>query len=108
MAGGSSIVTLSSIANPLITTAFSSGSAIISGVSFVSGLWNRIVLNKVRRHEEILATVESKLNSLEKTLSQPRDDARITVDEQLVCLSEFSKYNYLKQQIRKKAGENGR
>ena len=102
LAGGSSIVTLSSVANPLITIPSASASSILGGVSFVTGLWNRILLNKVRKHEEILSTAESKLNSIEKTLSQSLDDAKITADEHLACLAEFSNYNHLKLQIRKK------
>ena len=80
LAGGSSIVTLSSIANPLITIPSALASVILGGVSFVTGLWNRILLNKVRKHEEILSTAELKLNSIEKTLPQSLDDAKATAD----------------------------
>ena len=102
LAGGFSIVTLSSVANPLITIPSASASAILGSVSFVTGLWNRIIQKKVRKYEEYLATAQSKLNSIEKALSQSLDDSKIAADKHLTCLTEFANYNTLKQDIRRK------
>lgn len=102
MSGSASIVTLTTLANPLITAPSAAASAILGAVAFSTGLWNRIILNKVRKYEDYLSTAQSKLNSIEQILSQSLDDTKISADEHLTCLAEFENYNKLKQEIRRK------
>ena len=102
LAGGSSIVTLSSIANPLITIPSASVSAILGSIAFVTGVWNRILLNKVKKYEEYLSTAQAKLNSIQKKLSRSLDDNKITAEELVTCIEEYEGYQKLEQEIRKK------
>ena len=102
LSGGSAIATLTSISNPLITIPSASVSAILGSVSFVTGVWNKIILNKIRKSEEILATVKSKINSIEKILTEAIDDMKISAEEHILCLNELDSYQKLKQDIRLK------
>ena len=68
LAGGSSKVTSSSVANSLITIPVTSVSTILGSIAFVTGVWNGIFKNKVEKYEEYLSTAQAKLNSIPKIL----------------------------------------
>ena len=94
IAGASSTVTSSSIANPLYNS--------IVCLAFVTGVWNRILLNKVRRYEEHLSTAQAKLNSNQKQLSGSLYDDKVAAEEHLICITEIENYQQLEQNIRKR------
>ena len=100
LAGASSIATLATATNLIVIIPTASVSAILGAISFVTGLGNKLLLNKIRKSEEMLATARSKLNSIEKVVTEAIDDMKITADEHILCLTEYESYLKLKREIR--------
>ena len=48
----------------------------------------------------MLVTARSKLNSIEKVVTEAIDDMKITADEHILCLTEYKSYLKLKREIR--------
>ena len=102
LAGASGIITSATIPNPIIALPTASVSAILGSITLVTGLWNRILLRKIEKYECYISTAQSKLNSIEKKLSQSLNDEKLTAEEHLLCITEWDNYLKLKQDIRTK------
>ena len=102
LAGASSIVTTATLPNPLISLPTAAISAVLGSITLVTGLWNRILLKKLTKYEQIISTAQAKLNSIRDKLSQSLDDNNISAEEYNLCLSEYNNYTKLKQDIKRK------
>ena len=100
LAGGSAIITTSSISNPIISLPTACISAILGSITLVTGVWNKILLKKIEKYEQYLSIGQSKLNSIEIKLSQSTDDNTISAEEFLTCMNIYESYNKMKQDIR--------
>ena len=95
-------VTLSSIANPLITIPSACVSAILGSIAFVTGVWTKCLFQKAEKYVEYRSTVETKLKSTKKKLSRSLDDNKVTAEEHLNYITEYESYQKLEKKLGKK------
>ena len=100
LSGGSSIVTLSLIANPITGIPSASVSAILGSVSLVTGIWSRYILKKVEKHDKIKTIARSKLDSINELVSKAYIDNKIDDEEFAHVLNEFERYQNLKNELK--------
>ena len=100
LSGGSSIVTVTLITNPLIGIPSASISAVLGSVSLIPGLWSRYVLKKVEKHDKIKTVARSKLDSINELVSKAYVNDEIDEEEFTHVLKEFERYQIIKEELK--------
>ena len=100
LSGGSSIVTVTLITNPLIGIPSASISAVLGSVSLITGLWSRYVLKKVEKHDKIKTVARSKLDSINELVSKAYVNDEIDEEEFTHVLKEFERYQSIKEELK--------
>jgi hypothetical protein len=97
---------LSSVAAAPAATIVVSLSAGAGALSLISIKVRRILSLRQEKHAKIRTIAEGKLNSISDLVSKALDDNNISDSEYSVILSEFEKFNRMKEEVRSKTTIN--
>jgi len=97
---------LSSVAAAPAATIVVSLSAGAGALSLISIKVRRILSLRQEKHAKIRTMAEGKLNSISDLVSKALDDNNISDSEYSVILSEFEKFNRMKEEVRSKTTIN--
>src|SRR6218665_1843716 len=75
----------------------------IGTLCFIGGQVNRKIALRLQTHFKIKTLAEAKLNSISNLVSAALADEYISADEYSLILSEFNKFNVMKEAVRCKA-----
>ena len=94
---------LSSVVVAPIVLSLSAGAGALSLISFQV---RRILSLRQEKHARLRTIAEGKLNSISDLVSKALDDNNISDSEYSVILSEFEKFNRMKEEVRSKTTIN--
>ena len=98
--GGVSIISFTSIAGAPVGIASASFTLISSLTTAIVKKLLNITRNKKKKHDEILMSAKSKLNSIETLVSQTLIDMEIRHEEFITILKEKDKYEKMEDNLR--------
>ena len=104
--GGVSIISLTSIIGAPVGTASASFTLVFSLITGITKKILNITRKKRKKHDKILMLSKSKLNSIERLISQTLLDLNINHEEFITILKEKGRYQMMKDNLRNKNGES--